>query len=80
MKYQEWKEDFVKNRPHERLGQAFINDFYNSVWTELFHATDENKAQQLIIDYLVNIQYWPDVPPKFDRVRNNELKAKLYHE
>jgi hypothetical protein len=69
MKYQEWKTDFVKNRPNERLGQAFINDFYDGLWTDLFYTNDETKAQQLILDHLVSIQVWPNVPPKLDRNR-----------
>jgi hypothetical protein len=69
MTYAEWKADFKQNRPHERLGQAYINDFYNGLWTELFYTNDEEKAQRLIMDHLENIQHWPNVPPVLDRTR-----------
>lgn len=69
MNYNKWKAEVKQNRPNERLGQAFINDFYNGLWTELYYTNDEGKAQRLIMDHLVDTQYWPEVPPKLSPIR-----------
>lgn len=65
--YQQWKADFKQNRPYERLGQAFVNDYIKGVWPELFYTNDEGKAQQMIMDYLNQMQYWPNMPEVIDR-------------
>lgn len=67
MNFQEWKADFKQNRPHERLGQAFVNDYIKGVWSELFYTNDEGKAQQMIMDYLDQMHYWPNMPEVVDR-------------
>ncbi len=69
MNYNQWKDEVKQNRPNERLGQAFIKDFYNGLWTELYYTNDEGKAQRLIMDHLVDTQYWPEVPPKLSPIR-----------
>ena len=62
--FQEWKADFKQNRPHERLGQAFVNDYIKCQWPDLFYTNDEHKAQALIMDYLSDTQHWPNMPPE----------------
>ncbi len=48
MNFQQWKANFKQNRSHERLGQAFVNDYIKGVWTELFYTNDEAKAQAIL--------------------------------
>jgi hypothetical protein len=63
MTFREWFNHWVVNRSeHERLGQAFCNDFIKGVWTELFYIQDTNAAHQMIKDYLERNHYGESVP------------------
>ena len=67
MTYAEWMDDYFKNRPHERLGQAFVNDFIKNAWSELFYQTDTQEAIWMIWDWLNDHQYYPNMPEKIVR-------------
>ncbi len=42
---------------HERYGQFFVNRFIGHPWPELFYQEDREKAQGLIIQWLVDNQH-----------------------
>lgn len=61
--YEEWRHDWATNRrTNERLGQAFVNDFIEGQWPELFYETDVYKSDVHIHNYLVDLQYYPYMP------------------
>lgn len=64
MDYIQWYSTWHLKRKHERLGQAFVNDFIKSPWPELFYETDERVANGMIVDWLVAHQYYPNLPEK----------------
>lgn len=51
----------------ERLGEAFCNDFIKQSWPELYYCQDDEKSLALIVDYLVDCQYYPNVPDKLEK-------------
>jgi hypothetical protein len=60
MTYHWWISNWYNNRPHERLGQAFVNDFFKTSCegsAKLFHETDVNMADQMIRDWLESNHY-----------------------
>jgi hypothetical protein len=70
MKYSVWRERHYANPEGLRLGQRFYNEFLrgsvvadgpNTLVPNLFNAED-GKAEELIINYLVATQHYPDVP------------------
>lgn len=66
--YYAWLQDVKKNRPSERIGQAFINDFIKGVWTELYYTEDEKKAEEMIFQWLGDMHYYEELPEKVDPV------------
>lgn len=62
--YYQWHADWVNSRPHERLGQAFVNDFIDKPWPYLFHCEDSERAGRIIYYYLTDHCYWPNMPDK----------------
>jgi hypothetical protein len=64
MIYRVWFLDWRANRKGERLGQAFCNDFIKGSWTELYYEEEEHIAEELIVDYLVTLCYYPETPSK----------------
>lgn len=65
MKQHEWFNDYYKNHAkHERLGQAFVNDFIKQPWPELFYNNDIAKCLIMIENWLHQNQYYVDMPQK----------------
>lgn len=64
MTYYEWYNHWKLNRPHERLGQAFCNDYIKQPWPELYHCTSDERAGQIIYYYLTDHCYFPNMPDK----------------
>lgn len=62
MTYYEWFAKWKAERKHERLGQAFCNDFIKMPWPELYHCTDDERSAQIIYYYLTDYCYWPNMP------------------
>lgn len=44
MQWLEWYKEWATTRQHERIGQAFCNDFIKKPWPELFYEEDHQKA------------------------------------
>lgn len=64
MTYAKWFLNWRANRQTERLGQAFVNDFVQEPWPELYYETKEHVADCLIREYLMDLCYYPNVPHK----------------
>jgi hypothetical protein len=58
--YSSWKKESLTTK--ERLGQFFVNRYYKNPWPELFYESDENKAELMIKDYLLDVQWVEDLP------------------
>lgn len=63
----QWINDYKTSRPHERLGQAFVNDFIKGTWPELFYQKNDDVALEMIKIWLKDICTYPFVPQKIDR-------------
>lgn len=63
MNYENWKQLWRIGRGAERLGQAFINEFFKeAIWPELFYQENYFKADDLITEFLVLHCYYPNLP------------------
>jgi hypothetical protein len=62
MTYYEWYSEWETSREYERLGQAFVNDFFKESWPELFYCASNEKAGRMIFKWLTDIQVWPNLP------------------
>lgn len=62
MEYRIWETNWTLTRKTERLGQAFVNDFIKKPWPELFYETNPFKCRSMITQYLMDHQYFPNVP------------------
>lgn len=62
MNYVEWYQNWKNNRKTERLGQAFCNDFIRESWPALYYCEDSEKSAQMICQWLIQYQYWPNMP------------------
>jgi hypothetical protein len=58
--YSSWKKESPATQ--ERLGQFFVNRYYKNPWPELFYEVDEHKAELMIKDYLLDVQWVEDLP------------------
>ena len=70
MTFSDWVADWSKNRPQERLGQAFVNDFVKEPFPELYYARDEDHdyTKSLIQDWLDRYHYsYENMPQKIER-------------
>lgn len=57
--------DWIKRKPAcQRLGQAFVNQFIRHPWPELFYEEDEQKALNMIKQWLQNHCYFDTMPPQ----------------
>lgn len=65
--FSQWEVNWAIHRHHERLGQAFVNDFVKTPWPELFYEPDTIKAKQMIIAFLKDNCYYPNLPQLIDR-------------
>jgi len=52
MTFGQWVADWSKNRPHERIGQAFVNDFIKQAFPELYYCEDTAKCFDMIYEWL----------------------------
>lgn len=64
---QQWLKVYYGARQStERMGEAFVNDhFETGSWTNLYHA-DNEKSLDLIIRFLIDCDLYPNCP----KVRN----------
>ena len=68
MTFNEWLEDWKYNRPCERLGQAFVNDFVKEPFPELYYTEDNDHALRLIEEWLLRYDYnYVNMPQKIKR-------------
>ena len=72
MTFKEWLEDWKYNRPHERLGQAFVNDFVKESFPELYYCQNRVKCLDIISEWLERYHYSYDtMPQKIERGEYN---------
>ena len=68
MTFDGWVADWSKNRPHERLGQAFVSDFVKQSFPELYYCEDTAKCFDMIFEWLERYHYSYDtMPQKIER-------------
>jgi len=53
----------VEARTHLRVGQHFCNLFIKNPWAELYHERDLEKTATLISQWLLDNQYYEELPP-----------------
>lgn len=46
-----------------RLGQRFVNIYISQPWPELFYEESAKKAMEIIVDWLLEHQYFVTMPP-----------------
>lgn len=60
-RFYDWFNDWKENRPTERLGQAFINDFIRSNWIELYNEEDIHTSMRTISEWLKDHSYYDEI-------------------
>jgi hypothetical protein len=66
--YEKWKQLWRISPYGERLGQAFVNDFFGNIVTiDIFNESDYWKADELITQWLIDNCHYPYVPEEFDK-------------
>ncbi len=67
MSYEEWKQIWRISPFGERLGQAFCNDFMgNTCASQIYYEPDYWKADALIVSWLIDNCYYPNLPEKIN--------------
>jgi len=47
-----------------RLGQRFCNEFISAPMGQLYYETDDERALEMILAFLGDLQYLPHTPPE----------------
>lgn len=68
MLFKTWliQKKLIEKNYQNNIGKLFCNDFIRQSWPELYYCQDDEKSLALIVDYLVDCQYYPNVPEKFE--------------
>lgn len=60
--FQQFYAQWLANNNQERFGQYFVNRYIKGQWTELFYEVNTPHAIEMIREYLIHNQYYPEMP------------------